>query len=54
MSRPLNLVTSNFETGGELSNLATEFIRFCQSPEVHDLVKSQYFVPIDSDQDVAE
>ena len=49
MSRPLNLVTS-----GESSDLATEFIRFCQSADVHDLVKSQFFVPIDSDQDVSQ
>ena len=47
MSRPLNLVTS-----GKSSDLAVEFIRFCQSPEVHDLVKSQYFVPVDSGRDV--
>ena len=41
MSRPLNLVT-----GGTPSDLAKEFVRFCQSPEVHDLVKSQFFVPL--------
>ncbi len=40
MSRPLNLVTN-----GTPSVLATEFIRFCQSPEVHDVIKAQYFVP---------
>lgn len=54
MSRPLNLVTFNLAKSGSSSDLATEFIRFCQSAEVHDLVKSQYFVPIDSDHDVTE
>lgn len=41
VSRPLNLVTF-----GSSSDLAREFIRFCQSEEVHDLVVSQYFVPV--------
>lgn len=49
MSRPLNLVT----TSGP-STLATEFIRFCQSADVHDLVKSQYFVPVARETDVAK
>lgn len=49
MSRPLNLVTSHSP-----SPLATAFIRFCQSNNAHDLVKSQYFVPIESESDVAE
>ena len=28
--------------------------QFCQSSDVHDLVKSQYFVPVDSDHDASE
>ncbi len=49
MSRPLNLVTTSTP-----SKLATEFIRFCQSADVHDLVRSQYFVPVSSETDVAK
>ncbi len=49
MSRPLNLITTDSP-----SPLASEFIRFCQSSEVHDLVKSQYFVPVASAKDVAQ
>jgi len=41
MSRPLNLVT-NHSPG----KLALAFIKFCQSEEVHDLVVSQHFVPV--------
>lgn len=49
MSRPLNLVTTS-----DPSTLVTEFIRFCQSADVHDLVKSQYFVPVARETDVAK
>ncbi len=49
MSRPLNLVTKSAP-----SPLATEFIRFCQSSHVHDLVRSQYFVPVARETDVAK
>lgn len=49
MSRPLNLITTHSP-----SPLATEFIRFCQSPEVHDLVKSHYFVPVARGAEVAQ
>jgi phosphate transport system substrate-binding protein len=41
ISRPLNFVTT--ESPGEL---ALQFIQFCQSEERHDLVVSQFFVPI--------
>ncbi|MEP3479924.1 MAG: phosphate ABC transporter substrate-binding protein [Fuerstiella sp.] len=41
MSRPLNFVT-----GDDPSLLSIAFIEFCQSKEVHDLIVSQYFVPI--------
>lgn len=41
MSRPLNYVT-----GDDPSQLSIAFIEFCQSKEVHDLIVSQYFVPI--------
>ncbi len=41
MSRPLNLVTTDSPTA-----LASEFIHYCQSEDVHDLVKSLYFVPV--------
>ena len=44
MSRPLNLVTTDSPTP-----LAIEFIRFCQSSGVDDLVRSQYFVPIENE-----
>lgn len=49
MSRPLNLVTAD-----STSPLAIEFIRFCQSDDVHDLVRSQYFVPIRSESGIAK
>ncbi len=49
MSRPLNLVTA--DSG---SKLAGKFIQFCQSADVHDLVKSQYFVPITSESEIAK
>lgn len=49
MSRPLILVTT--ETP---SALALEFIRFCQSPQVHDLIEAQYFVPITGEANVVE
>lgn len=38
--RPLNLVTAK-----ESQGLVTQFIKFAQSPVVHDLVKKQYFIP---------
>jgi phosphate transport system substrate-binding protein len=44
MSRPLNLVTL-----GVPRDLAKQFIAFAQSPQVHDLIKAQYFVPVDAD-----
>ncbi len=44
MNRPLNLVTTD-----SASPLAERFIAYCQSAEVHDLVKSQYFVPVTSE-----
>lgn len=40
IARPLNMLTS-----GKVSDLAQEFITFCQSAAVHDLIKAQYFVP---------
>ncbi|TWT93540.1 phosphate ABC transporter substrate-binding protein [Neorhodopirellula pilleata] len=49
MSRPLNLITTDSPIP-----LASEFIRFCQSPDVHDLVRSQYFVPIENEPDRAK
>lgn len=49
MSRPLNLVTTDSS-----SSLAIALIRFCQSEGVHDLVRSQYFVPIESERDRAK
>lgn len=49
MSRFLSLLTTDSP-----SPLAMEFIRFCQSVEVHDLVKSQYFVPIKSESTLAK
>jgi phosphate transport system substrate-binding protein len=42
ITRPLNLVIKNVPE----SDLAKDFLQFSQSPEVQDLVKSQYFVPI--------
>ena len=41
LSRPLNLVT-----GDHPNVLAAEFIRYCQSEDVHDLIVEQYFVPV--------
>lgn len=41
LSRPLNLVTKTQPQG-----LDKEFIQFAQSPQVHDIVKEQDFVPI--------
>lgn len=49
MSRPLNLVTTD-----SASPLANDFIRYCQSPDVHDLVRSQYFVPIKNESERAK
>ncbi|SER13527.1 phosphate transport system substrate-binding protein [Nitrosomonas sp. Nm51] len=43
LSRPLNLVTA-----GEPQGLTREFILFAQSPQVHDLIEAQYFVPVDA------
>lgn len=44
LSRPLNLITAKTPRG-----LVREFIAFAQSPQVHDLVKAQYFVPVGAD-----
>lgn len=44
LSRPLNLVTV-----GEPQGLARRFIEFARSPQVHDLVRAQYFVPVNAD-----
>ncbi|MCB1984614.1 MAG: phosphate ABC transporter substrate-binding protein [Burkholderiales bacterium] len=41
--RPLNLVISH-----EPQDLARQFLTFAQSPQVRDLVKAQYFVPVDA------
>ncbi|MBD5803835.1 Phosphate-binding protein PstS 1 precursor [Azoarcus sp. Aa7] len=41
LSRPLNLVHR-----GEPGRVAREFLAFAASPEVHDLVTGQYFVPL--------
>ena len=41
LSRPLNLVTR-----AEPSGLAKAFIEFAGSPQVHDLIEAQYFVPV--------
>lgn len=41
ISRPLNLVTSEAPT-----ELRQDFIEFAQSPQVQDIVKEQYFVPL--------
>ena len=41
LSRPLNLVVRKAPEG-----LAKEFIEFARSENVHDLIRSQYFVPI--------
>ena len=40
LSRELNLVTH-----GKSSGLAQQFIRYTQSAHVHDIVRSQFFVP---------
>jgi phosphate transport system substrate-binding protein len=42
ITRPLNFVTQ-----GEPKPLAEAFIEFAQSPQVHDIIEAQYFVPID-------
>jgi phosphate transport system substrate-binding protein len=42
LSRPLNLVTRE-----EPQGLIKRFIEFAQSKDVHDLVKEQYFVPLE-------
>lgn len=49
ISRPLNLISQKSP-----SPLAVAFIQYCQSSEVHDLVKSQYFVPIAGEANVAQ
>ncbi len=41
LSRPLNLVVK-----GRPSDLAQRFIDFARSPNVNDIVKAQYFVPL--------
>ncbi|MEQ9106893.1 MAG: phosphate ABC transporter substrate-binding protein [Limnobacter sp.] len=41
LSRPLNLVRK-----GPLTGLARQFVDYAQNPLVHDLVKEQYFVPV--------
>ena len=41
ISRPLNLVTKTTPTG-----LQKSFIDFARSPQVQDIVKEQYFVPV--------
>jgi phosphate transport system substrate-binding protein len=41
LSRPLNLVTKTQPQG-----LDKAFIEFAQSPQVHDIVQQQEFVPI--------
>ncbi|MBY0475334.1 MAG: phosphate ABC transporter substrate-binding protein [Nitrosomonas sp.] len=43
LSRPLSLVTSS-----ELHGWAQQFIEFARSSQVHDLVRAQYFVPINT------
>ena len=43
LARPLLLVTKK-----EVSTLAQAFIEFAKSDKVHDIVKSQFFVPITS------
>lgn len=42
LARPLNFVTRN-----QVQGLAKEFIAFAQSPAVADLIKEQYFVPVE-------
>jgi len=41
LSRPLNLITSR-----EPQGLIQRFIEFARSPQIHDLVEAQYFVPL--------
>lgn len=41
MSRPLNLVTP-----AKTSKLVAEFVAYCQSADVHDLIRAQFFVPL--------
>ena len=41
ISRPLNLITKSAPTG-----LAAEFIDYCRSEDVHDLVADLFFVPV--------
>ncbi|MDP1934037.1 MAG: phosphate ABC transporter substrate-binding protein, partial [Nitrosomonas sp.] len=40
LSRPLNLITSR-----EPQGLIKRFLEFSRSPQIHDLVEAQYFVP---------
>lgn len=40
LARPLNLVTRSEPTGH-----VKDFIEFAESPQVHDLIEAQYFVP---------
>ncbi|TAL44092.1 MAG: phosphate ABC transporter substrate-binding protein [Methylovulum sp.] len=40
LARPLNLVTRSEPTGR-----VKDFIEFAESPQVHDLIEAQYFVP---------
>lgn len=42
LARTLHLVTKK----GQQSELARKFISFAQSPEAHDLVEKQYFIPM--------
>ena len=49
MSRPLNLITT-----ANPSQLTIEFVKFCQSSAVHDLVQAHYFVPASSSADVSQ
>lgn len=44
LSRSLNLVTSN-----EPHGWVQQFIKFARSSQVHDLVRAQYFVPVNTD-----
>jgi len=44
LSRPLNLITSRIPQG-----LTRQFIEFARSPQAHDLVEVQYFVPVSVD-----
>ena len=42
LARPLNLVGK-----GQAGELARQFIDFARSPEVHDLIDAQFFVPLE-------